>query len=438
MPTRLSSNTTLSLAMKCCTLILALRLGYVAAEAQKPEVPDWLKEYNFDPPEECNSDPAGPLNPQVSKLACPLPVDDETAFEKRSWYPWTYPPMCFEAEKATDPKLCVYTYTKLRGDKGISLITTPQTAAGGIGILEDLNPRWEEWARGIPLTISDPPPYEVVDLKDKGMGVVANRTIHKDEVVMLRHPVIIRILDPRPWKPQDVMKLLHRGTVQLPQQQGLQMLKLAHSKGGYIIDDIINTNAFGVLVDGVDHSGLYVDVARLNHACKPNMFSRFSSTTLGMEVVAYRDIEPGEELTFSYLPLNLQSEQRQSLIREWGFNCSCSLCASAEETAISDCRRGRIQELLAELDDPEIRKPALVKKRVDEILDLCRKEGLAAQVGDFYTIAAEVYLSMGDLGLAREYGELAVKELKHYAGYDHERTKSATSFLENLSKEDHR
>lgn len=30
-----------------------------------------------------------------------------------------------------------------------------------------------------------------------------------------------------------------------------------------------------------------------------SMFSRFSSTSLGMEVVAYRDIEPGEELTFS-------------------------------------------------------------------------------------------------------------------------------------------
>ncbi|KAI1204898.1 SET domain-containing protein [Annulohypoxylon truncatum] len=418
--------------MRCRILIIVLWLRHAAAEAQKAEVPDWLKDYNFDPPRECSSDPAGPLNPRESKSICPLPVDDETAFEKRSWHPWTYPPMCVEAEKATDPKLCVYTYSKLRGETGISFVTTPQTAAAGTGILEDLDPRWEEWARGIPMTVSNPPPYEIVDLENKGMGVVANRTIRKDEVIMLRHPVIVRILDPRPWKPQDVMKLLHRGTVQLPQKQGLKMLKLAHSKGGYIIDDIINTNAFGVLVNGVDHSGLYLDVSRLNHACKPNMFSRFSSTTLGMEVVAYKDIEPGEELTFSYLPLNLVSEQRKALIREWGFNCSCSLCTDSKETAISDRRRGRIQDLLAELDDPDIRKPAPVKKRVDEILDLCEKEGLAAQIGDFYTIVAEVYSSMGDLELATKYGELAVKELKHYAGYDHERTKSATSFLEKL------
>lgn len=182
-----------------------------------------------------------------------------------------------------------------------------------------------------------------------------------------------------------------------------------------------------------------------------SMFSRFSSTTLGMEVVAYRDIEPGEELTFSCkyfsqakreliltcdldTPLNLMSEQRQSLIREWGFNCTCSLCASTHESAASDRRRGRIQDLLGELDRPEIRNHAAVEKRVSEILDLCEKEAMAAQVGDFYTIVAEVYSSMGDMNSARKYGELALKELKHFAGYDHDRTRSATMFLKGLDK----
>ncbi|OTA62636.1 SET domain-containing protein [Hypoxylon sp. EC38] len=421
--------------MKYRILIPALWLVYAVAEAQKGEIPDWLKGYNFDPPRECSSDPAGPLNPREAEVTCPLLVDDETAFVKRSWHPWTYPPACVEAEEATDPKLCVFTYTKLRGEFGISIITTPEAAAAGVGILDDPDEKWEEWARGRhPLVVSDPPLYEVRDLREKGMGVVANRTIRKDEVVMLRYPVMVKIMDSRRWKQQDVLKLLHRGAMQLPPKEARQMMKLAHSKGGYIVDDIINTNAFGVLVGNVDHSGLYLDVSRLNHACKPNMFSRFSSTTLGMEVVAYREIEAGEELTFSYLPLNLQSEQRQSLIREWGFNCSCSLCTSPAETAISDRRRGRIQDLLAELDRPEVRNHAGVKERVDEILDLCNKEGLAAQLGDFYAIVAELYSNMGYLDLAKKYGELAVKELMHYAGYDHERTRSATLFLENLHR----
>ncbi|KAI1140899.1 SET domain-containing protein [Hypoxylon sp. FL0543] len=392
--------------MKYYLLIPALWPVYVIAKAQKGDIPDWLKNYNFDPPKQCISNPAGPLNPRESEARCPLLVDDETAFARRSWHPWTYPPACVEAEEVTDPKLCVFTYTKLRGELGISLVTTPEIAAAGIGILDDPDERWEEWARGrIPLTVPEPPPYEVRDLKDKGMGVVANRTIRRDEVVMHKYPVIVRILDPRRWKQEDVLKLLHRAAVQLPPKEASQMMQLAHSKGGYIVDDIINTNAFGVILGDVDHSGLYLEVSRLNHACKPNMFN---------------------------LPLNLLSEQRQALIREWGFNCTCPLCTSPSETQISDRRRGRIQDLLAELDRPEIRNHAAVKRRVDEILDLCDKEGLTAQVGDFYTIIAEIYSNMGDLDLARKYGELAVRELTHYAGYDHERTRSATLFLEKL------
>ncbi|KAI8956815.1 SET domain-containing protein [Daldinia sp. FL1419] len=420
--------------MRYYILALAFWLGNTAAEPQLKEVPEWLKNYNFNPPDQCHSDPAGPLSPRETDSTCPLLVDDETAFERRSWSPWTFPPVCAEPEKAGTSKLCVFTYVNLRGEAGISLITTPEIAAAGTGILGDRDPLWENWMRDRPLAVSDPPPYEVRDLKDKGMGVVANRTIQKDEVVMLRYPVIIRIMDSRPWKSQDVMKLLHRATVQLPPKEGMQMLKLAHSKGGYIIDDIVNTNAFGVLLNDVDHSGLYLDVSRLNHACKPNMYSRFSSSTLGMEVVAYRDIEPGEELTFSYLPLNLLSEQRQSLIKEWGFNCTCSLCTSPEASAVSDRHRARIQELLSDLDLPEKQNHKDVEKMVEEILDLCEKESLAAQVGDVYGIIAEVYSTMGDVDSARKYAELAVKELKHYAGYDHQRTRSAVKFLESLDE----
>ncbi|KAI4864384.1 SET domain-containing protein [Hypoxylon rubiginosum] len=415
-------------------LLFALWLGRGAIGAQPSEVPAWLREYDFDPPLQCSSNAAGPLDPRDAEVMCPLPVDDETAFERRSWRPWTFPPVCITPEEEAGPKLCVYTYQKLRGDTGISILTTPETAAAGVGIVEDSDPKWVDWARGSPLVVADPPPYEFKELEGRGVGVIANRTIRSGEVVMLRHPVIVRHMDPRPWKQQDSMKLLHRAAVQLPPKDGLKMMELAHSKGGYVIDDIINTNAFGVLINDVDHSGLYVDVSRLNHACKPNMFSRFSSTTLGMEVVAYRDIEPGEELTFSYTPLNLMSEQRQSLIREWGFNCTCSLCASTHESAASDRRRGRIQDLLGELDRPEIRNHAAVEKRVSEILDLCEKEAMAAQVGDFYTIVAEVYSSMGDMNSARKYGELALKELKHFAGYDHDRTRSATMFLKGLDK----
>lgn len=249
------------LAMWYCTLLTALWLSRGAISVKPSEVPAWLKEYNFDPPLQCISNAAGPLDPRDAEAKCPLPIDDEMAFERKSWFPWTFPPVCIKAEKELDPKLCVYTYQKLRGNTGISILTTPETAAAGVGIVEDPDPRWVDWERGHPLVVADPPPYEFRELEGRGVGVVANRTIHAGEVVMLRYPVIVRYMDPRPWKQNESMKLLHRAAVQLPPDDGLKMMQLAHSKGGYIIDDIINTNAFGVLINDVDHSGLYVDVS---------------------------------------------------------------------------------------------------------------------------------------------------------------------------------
>ncbi|KAI0011288.1 SET domain-containing protein [Xylariaceae sp. FL0662B] len=412
--------------------ILALCLVHIVVAAQT--IQDWLDEQEARSPKRCDSHPEGPLRPREADTTCPLLVDDDTAFERASWHPWTFPPVCVQAQNEIDPKLCLFTYVSLRGETGISMITTSEVAAAGIGVLEDADAKWADWARGHPLVVADPPPYEIKEVEDKGLGVVANRTIRKDEVIMVRHPVLLRMQDSRSWKLQDVMKLLHRGGLQLPLKDRQQMMELAHSKGGYLLDDIMTTNSFGVLLDGVDHMGLFLDVSRINHACKPNLFNRFSSTTLAMEVVAYRDIEPGEELTFSYTPLNLPSKERQDLIREWGFNCTCSLCTSPNDLAVSDHQRDRIQDILAELDSPTTRNRSAVQKRVVEIVDLCKKEGMTAQIGDFYTIIMDIYSSMGDLDMAKRYGLLALEELRHYAGHDHERTEKALAMLEDLNK----
>lgn len=185
--------------------------------------------------------------------------------------------MCVEPEEeATQDaqRLCVFTHARFRGEAGLSVVTTPETAAAGVGVgvLEDRDPVWEGWARDHhhhnhhqhPLVVATPPPpppYEIRELEGKGLGVVANRTIRMGEVVLRQHPVLLRILDPRRWKHADVMRLLHRAVVQLPLREGRQVMELARAKGGYVVDDIVNTNAFGVLLDGIEHSGLYLEVS---------------------------------------------------------------------------------------------------------------------------------------------------------------------------------
>ncbi len=121
------------------------------------------------------------------------------------------------------------------------------------------------------------------------------------------------------------------------------------------------------------------------------------------------------------------------MIQEWGFNCSCSLCASGEAVAISDRQRARIRDILRAINQSRNQKHEIVSQFVLELLELCDKEGLTAQVGDFHSIIAGVYASMGDVDLASKHGELAVLKLRHYAGRDSERTERAVLFLEKLA-----
>ncbi|KAH9899047.1 SET domain-containing protein [Xylariomycetidae sp. FL2044] len=417
--------------MKLHSLISVWALARLSSA--KLSYQSWLEDHRARSSEKCLYAPHGPLKPARQNTECPLVIDDETAAATDTWHPWSLPPVCVKAQNEKDSKLCVFTYVNLRGEAGISILTTPENAASGIQILRDQDLGWVNWGKDQEATIeSFPPPYEIREIEDKGLGVVANRSIERGEIVMIRYPVLLRKMDLSLWSTHDRLQLLHRAAIQLPPNDGSQMLTLAKSKGGYIVDDIINTNSFGVLLDGVDHQGLYVEVSRINHACRPNMFSRFSATSLAMEVVAYRDVEKGEELTFSYTPLNLLSHQRRPMIEGWGFNCTCSLCSSPKDLDISDRQRNRIQKLLVELDQPEIRTHEKVHERIVEITELCVREGITAQLGDFYNIISDIYLDMGDVGLARKYGEMAVKELRYYAGYDHERTEKAMLFLETL------
>lgn len=40
-------------------------------------------------------------------------------------------------------------------------------------------------------------------------------------------------------------------------------------------------------------------VKRINHACDPNAFVMFSNSGFSLGIKAYRDIEPGEEISVS-------------------------------------------------------------------------------------------------------------------------------------------
>ncbi|KAF8601577.1 hypothetical protein BDV93DRAFT_524753 [Ceratobasidium sp. AG-I] len=71
-------------------------------------------------------------------------------------------------------------------------------------------------------------------------------------------------------------------------------------------------------------------IALINHSCAPNcavVFPKARKLPLQIEVVALRNIKPGEELTISYVDQSLPRALRRSMMREqYMFTCECPMC----------------------------------------------------------------------------------------------------------------
>ncbi|ROT40452.1 hypothetical protein SODALDRAFT_270606 [Sodiomyces alkalinus F11] len=152
-----------------------------------------------------------------------------------------------------------------------------------------------------------------------------------------------------------------------------------------------------------------------------------------MDVIAYRDIQPGEEITVSYAPLNILAEDRADMIlSHWSFQCKCPLCSSESEIYLSDMQRRQLDRIIEELDLPEVRTPQLVANLVEELEEIIDAEGLAAQRGDIYGIVSKVYSEMGDLREALRYAQVGSGLQEHFKGWDDRRTWNAKRFVEYL------
>lgn len=159
-----------------------------------------------------------------------------------------------------------------------------------------------------------------------------------------------------------------------------------------------------------------------------------------MEVVAIRDISPGEEITHSCksslvlpcprvptsltpadAPLGLNHKDRQEVVSEWGFTCKCPLCSSSSKTIQkSDRRRDRIREIKDILTERDDLSRDQVDRFVDELLRLVDEEKLEVQLVVFYEVIARAYMEVFDFEKAREYATMAEEAWIQYGGVGHD------------------
>ncbi|OTA96847.1 hypothetical protein M434DRAFT_49351, partial [Hypoxylon sp. CO27-5] len=371
---------------------------------------------------------------------CPLPVDEESAIDTGSWAPWKRRPYCVEPfmqdADVGGPQFCVYAFEPFRrAQGGLSIVTTPVLAATVVNSLDDsvVPPKLRDHPSSSLAAAAEKEEEEgeegnrtafaIRDVPGKGKGLVAQREIRKWELVLVDYPAMLAHMDLLDVVGAETRQdLLERALKQLPERQQGELLSLARTHGGEPIEDILRTNIFGVeLGIEIPHLGLFPIASRINHDCRPNVFWRWSVRTLTVEVIAMRDIETGEEITQSYVPLGLSYEDRKEDLKNWGFSCACSLCtASKSERSASDKRRARLQHIYHELNEGATGKAELTADTIyglaDEMESLVREEKLEAQLLVHYGAVARAYMRAGKLEEARKYVELCEDLWVRYAG----------------------
>ncbi|CAK7226248.1 hypothetical protein SBRCBS47491_006167 [Sporothrix bragantina] len=376
---------------------------------------------------------------------CPPPQTDIKRirpYRNPPRYPWTHPVRCLKAagsedtpRKGYDIRYCLYSEATMGGLHGMSLITAPEIAADVISAdaLEDRphygGSRQRKFSPG-PVNNA----YTVKPTPGKGLGVVATRKIAQGEIAMLDLPALLlskAFLEDAAPLPRR--RLIRRGLSQLPAATQERVYALSTSTGGDVVDAILGTNTISLTL-GMNqmHLGLYPELSRINHACNPNAYYRFSHRTLTIEVVAYRDIQPGEEITISYAQLTQsRTERRLFLQNNWHFNCSCSLCrADADAMTLSEDRRRDMRKLQATLvQASRAGEYDLALLTAETLQDVTEAEGVTPLRAEMYDIIASIHLDMRDFNQAVRYGQMALEAWEKFDSVDDSQLVAARWFL---------
>ncbi|KAK3300599.1 uncharacterized protein B0H64DRAFT_428639 [Chaetomium fimeti] len=260
--------------------------------------------------------------------------------------------------------------------------------------------------------------YET-EIAGKGSGLIANRTIRKGEIIMERPPALLIQSVPHADLSPEVRSDVYQAAVdRLPEPARARFLRQVGSN----IYDKIDRNSFRIFVDGdrkhSAHLGVFPEVSKFNHDCRPNVHYRLSG--LKHTTVAVRDIPAGEELTISYIYTGIARSKRLSQLDQWGFACSCQQCTlNTTESGASDNRIRQIKDLEAEIEELMSQKRRGVGLRPEmggKLVQLYREERLDAYLAPAYTRAALIYAMFADEDRAREYAAEAVAALERETG----------------------
>ncbi|PMD39279.1 SET domain-containing protein [Hyaloscypha variabilis F] len=353
-----------------------------------------------------------------NEATCPLMTD--VAARSKS-HPWTHKVRCMETpddEYGKPQTFCLYTRAASGSRRECSIVTTPALAEK-LALDERTGEEKQSAGKTTEGLNSTLPAFEIRAIKGRGVGTFATSNIEVGQVIFTDSPIFITLRDALDLLPRtERQEMQWRGVLQLSVDGRRVFRNLSKSRGGDEIDDILQTNALGLSLGGTKgYLALMPQVARINHACRPNTYYRFDEATHMMELFALRKIKAGEELSYSYGYSEMAHEERHQFLQEhWGFECTCSHCTAPPEfIAKSDDRVQQIKELEGKLSkEPRNHRRQLAI--VAKLLRLFDEEGLVTPKARYCEIASYAANQLGDEARAVKYGELARQHWSILAG----------------------
>jgi len=222
------------------------------------------------------------------------------------------------------------------------------------------------------------PDFEVFATLIAGKGLRALRTFGIGDEILREHAVM-RVPNQQAAATRQAAEILHAKAVQQSfQRLSLEtqqcVLDLSNSQNRQeeknqtkesTVLGVYHTNSF--LLGGrrnitkkskydEDYGGLFLTIARINHACCPNANHMWRPDLQQSLVFATRDIQVGEEIHTTYGPSDeaLDTTGRRLYLNErFNFECCCSMCVEGNDLGADDrmrelnSRRHEISFLLA-------------------------------------------------------------------------------------------
>ncbi|RFU27434.1 hypothetical protein B7463_g8900, partial [Scytalidium lignicola] len=266
------------------------------------------------------------------------------------------------------------------------------------------------------------PIYKVIPSPGRGLGAFAITPIPRGTKIIIEEPLVSvelpKIVPGQGYRIVDMVNDLEFSFENLSVEEQEQYLDLHEHRFPSEQDQsklltIFRSNAYNT---GNNRVGLFPRIARINHSCKPNCGNYWSEQMGHRVIFAAVDIEEGEELTVSYIPLLKPASERKSRLGQYGFTCDCIACQSRE----SDHTRIKISKLFDSLENiPDV----VTKKaaaRTKTLVDLIEEEGLTDYLARAYRLAASYNQRLGYWLEAKKWAllELEMHQLAENDSHD--------------------